>query len=264
MSNFLSELIGTMMLIILGNGVVAGVLLKGSKAENGGWIVITMAWGLAVTMAIYAVGSFSGAHINPAVTLALVAAGALDASEIFYYLSGQMLGAMIGAAVVWLHYLPHWRNTEDMDLKLACYATAPAIRKKWANLLSEVIGTFILLLALMFIGANEFSKGLNPLIVGFLIVSIGLSLGGTTGYAINPARDLGPRLAHFILPIAGKGKSDWSYSWIPVVGPVIGGVYGAVFYNAVFLQEMSLMFFGCTVTIMLIIVLAVLEDIKKD
>ncbi len=264
MSNFLAELIGTMILIILGNGVVAGVLLKDSKGEGGGWIVITLAWGLAVTMAIYAVGSISGAHINPAVTIGLASVGDLEWAKVPYYITGQFAGAIIGAAIVWLHYLPHWRRTEDQGAKLACYANTPAIDRTWANLLSEVIGTFVLLLALMFIGANEFSKGLNPLIVGFLIVAIGQSLGGTTGYAINPARDLGPRIAHFLLPIAGKGPSGWKYSWIPVAGPVVGGTYGALFYQAVFKENLSTLFWVFSAVVLSIIILAVLEERKSD
>ena len=204
MTNFIGELVGTMLLVLLGNGVVAGALLKDSKAENGGWIIITVGWGLAVTLAIYAVGSISGAHINPAVTLGLASIGEFPWSKVPYYISAQMIGAIIGAVLVWVHFLPHWRKTESTDLKLAVFATAPAVRTIWANLVSEIIGTFVLVLGLLFIGANEFTEGLNPLIVGFLILSIGLSLGGTTGYAINPARDLGPRIAHAFLPIAGQ------------------------------------------------------------
>lgn len=264
MSNFTAELIGTMLLILLGNGVVAGVVLKDSKAANGGWIVITLAWGLAVTFAIYAVGSVSGAHVNPAVTLSLAATGELSWDQVPAYLAGQMLGAMAGAMLVWIFYLPHWRRTEDGEAKKAAFCTAPAIRSTWANLVSEVLGTFVLVLGLMFIGANKFSEGLNPLIVGFLIVAIGLSLGGTTGYAINPARDLGPRIAHFLLPISGKINSDWAYSWIPVVGPIIGGVYGALFYQAFFKQEMSVLFYVFTAIVLAIIALAVAKQLKED
>ena len=264
MSNFTAELIGTMLLILLGNGVVAGVVLKDSKAENGGWIVITLAWGLAVTFAIYAVGSVSGAHINPAVTLGLASTGELAWAEVPAYLGGQLLGAIIGAALVWIFYLPHWGRTEDGETKRAAYCTSPAIRSTWANLVSEMIGTFVLLLSLMYIGANEFSDGLNPLIVGFLIVSIGLSLGGTTGYAINPARDLGPRIAHALLPIAGKTGSDWAYAWIPVVGPILGGVYGAVFYQAVFKGEPGMLFYILSVAVALVIIMAVMKQVKED
>lgn len=234
MSSFAAEIIGTALLILLGNGVVAGVLLKKSKAENSGWIVITLGWGLAVAVAVYAVGGFSGAHLNPAVTIALAAAGNFEWSQVPAYIAGQIIGAFLGAIVVWLHYLPHWKETADKDLKLAVFSTGPAIRNYGANLISEIIGTFVLVLGIMAIGANTFADGLNPLIVGFLVVVIGLSLGGTTGYAINPARDLGPRIAHFLLPIHGKGSSDWKYALIPVVGPIIGGVLAAIFYNAVF------------------------------
>ena len=264
MSNFVAELIGTMLLIILGNGVVAGVVLKGSKAENSGWIVITLAWGLAVTFAIYAVGDVSGAHINPAVTLGLAAIGEFSWELVPEYIAGQMLGAFIGAVFVWIFFLPHWKNTPDADLKMAPFCTSPAISSPWSNLVSEMLGTFILLLSLLYIGANEFSQGLNPLIVGFLILSIGLSLGGTTGYAINPARDLGPRIAHALLPIAGKSKPDWAYSWIPVLGPVIGGIYGALFYNAIFKQEITMLFWVFSAIVACVIGLAVTKQLKED
>lgn len=239
MSNFLAEFIGTALLILLGEGVVAGVVLRRSKAEQGGWIVITLAWGLAVTMAIYAVGNFSGAHINPAVTLALAANGSFEWSRVPLYIVAQMGGAFTGAVLVWLHYLPHWSVTEDADLKLAVFSTGPAVRSPWANLLSEIIGTFVLVAGLLFIGANDFTEGLNPIVVGALVVVIGMSLGGTTGYAINPARDLGPRLAHFLLPVSGKRDSDWSYAWVPVAGPVIGGLLGTFFYKAAFHSQVS-------------------------
>ncbi|MFC4768215.1 MIP/aquaporin family protein [Effusibacillus consociatus] len=234
MSPFLGEIIGTALLIIFGDGVVAGVLLNKSKAQNSGWIVITFGWGLAVAVAVYAVGAISGAHLNPAVTIGLASIGKFPWEQVPAYILGQMIGAFLGAVLVWLHYLPHWGQTQEKDLKLAVFCTGPAIRSTGANLISEIFGTFILVLAILAIGANKFTEGLNPLIVGFLIVAIGLSLGGTTGYAINPARDLGPRIAHFVLPIAGKGSSDWGYAWIPVVGPTIGGVLGALFYASVF------------------------------
>lgn len=232
MDNFLAELVGTAILIILGDGVVAGVLLARSKAQNAGWIVIAMGWGLAVAIAVYAVGSISGAHINPAVTLGLAATGLLPWADVPLYVAGQFVGAFIGAVLVWLHYLPHWAETEDPGLKLAVFSTGPAIRHTPSNLISEIIGTFVLVFAVLAIGGP--SAPIAPLVVGFLVVSIGLSLGGPTGYAINPARDLGPRIAHAVLPIAGKGSSDWAYSWIPVVGPIIGGVVGALAYQLVF------------------------------
>ncbi|MFS8578413.1 MAG: aquaporin family protein [Novibacillus thermophilus] len=234
MMAFWGEVIGTMLLVILGDGVVGGVLLNKSKAQNGGWIVISAGWGLAVAMAVYAVGNLSGAHINPAVTIGFAAAGQFPWADVPAYILAQMIGAIIGAVIVWLHYYPHWAQTDDPALKRAVFCTDPAIRSPFSNLLSEVIGTFVLVFGLLAIGTNEFTQGLNPLIVGLLIVSIGLSLGGTTGYAINPARDLGPRIAHFVLPIAGKGDSNWGYAWIPVAGPVIGGILGALFAAAVF------------------------------
>lgn len=264
MSEFMAELIGTMILIIFGGGVVGGVVLKSSKAEGAGWVVITIGWGLAVTMAIYAVGSISGAHINPAVTIGFAAAGAFDWAKVPLYITAQMIGAIIGGAVVYLTYIAHWRKTEDPEAKLAVFSTAPAVRSPFANFLTETIGTFVLLLGLMFIGANSFTDGLNPLIVGLLIVAIGMSLGGPTGYAINPARDLGPRIAHAILPIAGKGDSDWGYAWFPVVGPIFGGIYGAVFYQAVFEGSFSAWFWIMSVLILVVIVGAVNEDMKKQ
>ncbi|GEN22335.1 glycerol uptake facilitator protein [Halomonas cupida] len=235
MTPFVGELVGTMLLIIFGGGVVAGVVLKESKAAAGGWIVITFGWGLGVAMGIYAVGQFSGAHLNPAVTLALASIGEFPWRDVPGYVLAQMLGAIVGASVVWLHYAPHWQATSDSDAKRAVFCTDPAIDRPLANLISEIIGTFVLVLGILAIGANRFTDGLNPLIVGLLVLAIGLSLGGTTGYAINPARDLGPRIAHALLPIPGKGSNQWRYAWIPVVGPLIGGLAGAQFYSHVFI-----------------------------
>lgn len=234
MSAFIGEIIGTMLLIIFGGGVVGGVVLNKSKAKDSDWIVITVGWGLGVAMAVYAVGNVSGAHLNPAVTIALAVIGKFPWSDVLGYIVAQMIGAFLGGVIVWLHYLPHWAETEDQGAKLAVFSTGPAIRNTFANLTSEIIGTFVLVLGILAIGTNKFAQGLNPFIVGALIVAIGLSLGGTTGYAINPARDLGPRIAHFLLPIAGKGDSDWQYAWIPVVGPVIGGVLGGLFFVTFF------------------------------
>lgn len=234
MSTFLAELVGTAILILLGDGVVAGCLLSKSKAENAGWVVITIAWGLAVTMGIYAVGSISGAHLNPAVTLAMAVIGNLPWSDVVPYIAAQMIGAFIGATLVWLTYLPHWSKTDDQGKKLGIFATGPAIYSPAANFLAEVIGTFMLLFGILFIGRNEIVPGLAPVAVGLLIVAIGMSLGGPTGYAINPARDLGPRIAHAVLPIAGKGDSQWNYAWIPVLGPLVGGVLGALLFKAIF------------------------------
>ena len=234
MSPYLAEFFGTMLLIILGEGVVAGVVLKGTKSENAGWLTICVAWGLAVTLSIYAVGSISGAHLNPAITIALAMIGNFPADQVIGYIIAQFAGAFLGAVVVWLHYLPHWKNTIDSSAKLAVFCNTPAIRNPMSNLISEIIATMVLVLSILFIGANKFTEGLNPIVVGLLIVSIGLSLGGTTGFAINPARDLAPRIAHFILPIPGKRDSDWSYAWIPVAGPIIGGVLGAWIFKIVF------------------------------
>ncbi|HEX8038875.1 MAG TPA: MIP/aquaporin family protein [Chryseosolibacter sp.] len=234
MSPYLAEFLGTMLLVLLGNGVVAGVVLRDSKAENAGWLSIVMGWGLAVTLAIYAVGRISGAHLNPAVTIALFVYGDFPGDRVAGYLAAQFAGAFFGSVLVWLQYLRHWSRTESTALKLAVFCTGPAIRSAIPNLISEIIGTMVLVLGILFIGANRYYEGLNPILVGALIISIGLSLGGTTGFAINPARDLSPRLAHFLLPIPGKGSSDWAYSWIPVAGPVIGGILGAWLFKVLF------------------------------
>ncbi len=247
MEIFLAEVVGTAILILLGDGVVANVVLAKTKGHNSGWIVIATAWGLAVAMAVYAVGRVSGAHLNPAVTLGLASIGSLAWAQVPIYVAGQMLGAIVGAVLVYLSYMPHWQATDDQAAKLAVFCTGPAIRSPGANFLTEVIGTAMLLFGVLAIGANAleiqsasdidmsavYSTGIAPLLVGFLVWAIGLSLGGPTGYAINPARDLGPRIAHALLPIAGKGDSDWGYSWVPVVGPIIGGVIGALLFQAV-------------------------------
>lgn len=260
MSEFLGELIGTALVIILGGGVVAGAILKGTKAENSGWIVITIGWGLAVALAVYAVGDFSGAHLNPAVTLSLASVGEFAWGKVPLYILAQLLGAFLGATIVWIHYLPHWKETKDQTTKLAVFATGPAIRKPWSNLISEMVGTFVLIVGLQVIGANKFSEGLNPLVVGLLVTAIGLSLGATTGYAINPARDLGPRIAHFLLPIHGKGSSDWSYAWIPIAGPSIGGMLGALVYKAVFKSQLFGMLWVVAPLALGIIIMAIVKE----
>jgi glycerol uptake facilitator len=234
LSIFGAEVIGTALLILLGNGVVAGVLLNQSKAENAGWIVITFGWGMAVMVGVFAVGQFSGAHLNPAVTFGFAVIGDTPWGDVPKYFAGEFVGAFIGATLVWAAYLPHWGATEDPGLKLACYSTAPAIRNTAANIICEVVGTFVLVFGVLAFFANPdtAATGLGGLLVGLLVFAIGLSLGGPTGYAINPARDLGPRIMHAILPIAGKGDSDWSYAWIPVVAPLIGGALGALAFEA--------------------------------
>ncbi|HET9521065.1 MAG TPA: MIP/aquaporin family protein [Candidatus Limnocylindrales bacterium] len=239
---FLAEILGTGMLILLGDGVVAGVLLSKSKAQNSGWIVITTAWAFAVFAGVVIAGPISGAHLNPAVTIGLAVQGALPWEEVPVYFAGEMIGAFIGAVLVFLHYYPHWAETEDANLKLAVFSTGPAIRSVTWNFVSEVIGTFVLVFVIFAFANNtgpaEGLASLGALPVAFLVLVIGLSLGGTTGYAINPARDLGPRIAHFLLPIPGKRDSDWGYSWIPVVGPLVGGALAALVYNATFVNYM--------------------------
>lgn len=263
MPEFIAEVIGTMIMIIFGCGVVASNILNKSKGSGGGWVLITLAWGLAVTMAIYAVGDVSGAHLNPAVTLGFAAIGEFPMNRVLPYILGQLIGATLGAIVVFFAYLPHWRETDEADIKLAVFATQPAIRSPLSNLVTEVIGTFVLVLGLLFIGANEFTEGLNPLVVGALIVVIGMSLGGPTGYAINPARDLGPRIAHAILPIPGKGSSDWGYAWVPIVGPIMGGVYGALFYQAIFTNEYTWIFWIVSFVIAILFIAAASIELKK-
>lgn len=235
MTPFLAEITGTALLIIFGDGVVANVLLNKSKGHGGGWIVITMGWAMAVFIAVYSVAHVSGAHINPAVTIALAVAGKFDWTNVPVYIAGQFIGAMIGALIVWVTYRQHFNETEDKSLQLAVFCNAPAINSPVNNLLTEIIGTFILIIGVLFIIPATNSLGsLDALPVALLVLGIGLSLGGPTGYAINPARDLGPRIMHAILPIKGKGGSDWSYSWIPVVGPVVGGILAALCFS--FLQ----------------------------
>jgi glycerol uptake facilitator protein len=239
MSPFLAELLGTMLLIVLGDGVVANVVLNRTKGHGGGWIVVTAGWAFGVTVGVYAVGAFSGGHLNPAVTIALAALGKFEWAAVPAYVAAQMIGAFAGATLVWLAYLPHWSATEDAGTKLAVFCTGPAIRRAPANLVTEILGTFVLVLGVLAIRTPKnlnpdfgWNEGLGPALVGVLVWAIGLSLGGPTGYAINPARDLGPRLAHAILPISGKGGSDWSYAWIPVAGPILGGLAAALLYKA--------------------------------
>jgi glycerol uptake facilitator len=232
-----NEIVGTGLLILLGDGVVAAVLLNKSKAQNSGWIVITWGWGMAVMVAVYAVGQFTGAHLNPAVTLGFWINGNIDGGDVPKYLIGEFAGAFIGASLVVAAYYDHFRETEDPGLKLAVFSTGPAIRNYAMNLVTEIIGTFVLVFGVLMIVANVggttviAGPGITPLLVGLLVLSIGLSLGGPTGYAINPARDLGPRIAHAILPVPGKGPSDWAYAWVPVVGPLLGGALGGALFH---------------------------------
>ncbi len=228
-----SEFLGTLILVLLGNGVVAAVCLKKSKAEGAGWIVVTLGWGAAVTMAVY-VSSFMGpAHLNPAVTFGMAVAGNFSWSLVIPFIIAQVIGGIVGAILVYITYLPHYDETEDQAAILATFATGPAIRRPISNMITELIGTFVLVFTLLSFSKHTFADGLNPLVVGVLILSLGLSLGGPTGYAINPARDLGPRIAHQLLPIKNKGESDWSYSWVPIVGPMLGGLLAALLWGVI-------------------------------
>jgi glycerol uptake facilitator protein len=231
MTPFLGEFIGTALLIILGDGVVANVILNKTKGSNSGWVVITLGWAMAVFVGVYVVAPFSGAHINPAVTLGLAMAHKFPWQDVPLYFLAQIAGAFTGAVIVWIAYHQHFNETTDAETKLGVFSTAPAIRSNMNNLVTEAIGTFVLMLGVLFIVSPQSSLGsLDALPVALLVLAIGLSLGGPTGYAINPARDLGPRIAHFILPMRNKGKSDWAYSWVPIAGPMIGAAIAAWIY----------------------------------
>jgi glycerol uptake facilitator protein len=240
MTPFLAEFIGTALLILLGNGVVANVVLTGTKGNGGGWMVITTAWALAVFVGVVVSAPYSGAHLNPAVTFALAISGKFEWAQVPIYMLAQLLGAMLGSLLVWVKYKDHFLVTDDKGLKLAVFSTGPAIRNTISNLTSEIIGSFVLLFVIFYFTTAEIVDTKTPVGLGslgaipvmFLVWAIGLSLGGTTGYAINPVRDLGPRIMHSLLPVAGKGSSDWSYSWIPVMGPMIGASLAAVLYLA--------------------------------
>jgi glycerol uptake facilitator protein len=241
MSEFTAEFIGTMILVLLGDGVVANVCLKGTKAYNGGWIVITMGWGFAVFTAVVISGEFSGAHINPAVTIGLAAAKTFPLAKVPLFITAQFLGGTAGAFLVWLFYRDHYDISTDQGAILATFATGPAVRKPVSNVLSEIIGTFVLMLTVLYIVGPKVTStsaeikvgmgSLGAIPVAFVVMGIGMSLGGTTGYAINPARDLGPRLIHQLVPIKNKGTSDWAYSWVPIVGPILGALLAALVYS---------------------------------
>jgi len=238
MSPFVAELIGTMLLILLGDGVVANVLLNDTKGNNSGWIVITTAWGLAVFVGVVVAGPYSGAHLNPAVTIGLAVAGKFAWSKVGSYIAAQMLGAFLGAFLVWVMYYDHFKKTNKPEFILAVFCTGPAIRNYISNIASEIIGAFVLIFVVFYIADGQIISSKTPIGLGsvgalpvaFLVWVIGLALGGTTGYAINPARDLGPRIVHFLLPIKNKGTSDWQYAWIPVLGPIVGAVIAAVLF----------------------------------
>ena len=231
MSPFFAEFFGTAIIIVFGGGVVSNVLLNKTKGNNSGWIVITFGWAVGVFTGVLISAPFSGAHLNPAVTIALVIAHKFSFAQLPLYICAQILGAMFGATLVWLAYKKHFDATEDGDLKLAVFCTAPNIRSYWYNVITEIIGTYVLALAVLYMAEPEVGLGaLNALPVALVVLGIGLSLGGPTGYAINPARDLGPRIMHFLLPIPGKRDSDWSYSWVPILGPAVGATLAAVMF----------------------------------
>jgi glycerol uptake facilitator protein len=233
MTPFIAELLGTCLLILLGNGVVANVALNKTYGNNGGWIVITFGWAIGVFVAVYTSAAASGAHLNPAITISLAFKNS-DWSNVSIYIAGQMLGAMAGSTLVWAHYRTHYNETTDADAQMATFCTSPAIKNNFQNLLNEIIGTFALVLGVLFISKPHDTLGaLDALPVALLVLGIGLSLGGTTGYAINPARDLGPRIMHSILPMKGKRDSNWAYSWIPVAGPVIGGLLAVLLFKVI-------------------------------
>jgi glycerol uptake facilitator protein len=238
MSEFIAELIGTMFLILLGTGVVANTILKGTKGNSGGWMVITTGWALAVFVGVVVAGPYSGAHLNPAVTLGLAIAGKFAWNKVLLYIAAQIIGAILGAFLMWVVYRDHFNSTSDPDTQLAVFSTGPAIKNAVFNLLSEIVGTFVLIFVLFYFTNAEMGDQKTPIGLGslgalpvaFVVWAIGLSLGGTTGYAINPARDLGPRIAHALLPIRDKGHSNWKYSWIPIAGPFIGAILAALLY----------------------------------
>ncbi len=238
MSEFTAELLGTMLLILLGTGVVANVVLKGTKGNNAGWMVITTGWALAVFVGVVVAGPYSGAHLNPAVTLGLAIAGKFAWSKVALYIIAQIFGAIIGAILMWIVYKDHFNATTDPDSQLAVFSTGPAIKNRVFNLLSEIVGTFVLVFVVFYFTNAEMKNDAAPIGLGsigalpvaFLVWAIGLSLGGTTGYAINPARDLGPRIAHAVLPMKEKGSSEWRYAWIPIVGPLIGAAIAALLF----------------------------------
>ncbi len=233
MTPFLGELIGTFILVLLGNGVVANVVLNKSKGNNAGWLTIAAGWGIALFVAVYAVAASSGAHLNPAVSVGLAAAGKFAWNDVPIYTLGQMAGAMLGALMVWITYRQHFDATTDPNMQLAAFCSAPAIRSPFNNIITEAVGTFMLVFGIMMIVSPHASLGsLDALPVALLLFGIGLSLGGPTGFAVNPARDLGPRIMHAILPMANKRDSDWGYAWVPVVGGFIGGLIAAVVYSA--------------------------------
>lgn len=233
-TSFFAELIGTMILVLLGDAVVANVILKKTKGENGGVIAITAGWAFAVAIPVFMFGSISGAHFNPAVTIALASIGSFDWADVPMYLIAQFIGAFIGAALVLVLYYDHFKSTDDKSTKLGVFCTGPAVRNLKLNFITEFVGTFVLMFAILGIGASKLADGISPIAIGILIWGIGLSLGGPTGYAINPARDLGPRLVHFLLPVPEKGDSDWGYALIPVIAPICGAIVAAFTYNMIF------------------------------
>lgn len=265
MNIFLAEFIGVTILIFLGCGVLAGNSLKESGTFKIGSVAINLAWGFAVAMAVYAVGDISGAHLNPAITIAQAAIGNFQWSLVPGYILAQILGAMFGSLLVYLQFLPHWDKTKDAEVKLRIFATEPAIKNNITNFISEYLVTFVLVFLILILDKNKFSEGIKPLVTGGLIFSLGLCFGGVTGAALNPARDFGPRLAHFLLPIPGKGSSNFKYSWIPIVAPIMGGCTGAMVNLAVYEGEINPELFAMLILTMsvLLIIKTINQNMKK-
>lgn len=261
LTSFLAELIGTFIVVLIGTGVAGGILLKGTKSQGSGWMNLTVGWGLGYTIGIFTVYQYSGAHLNPAYSIGLATIGEFSWSNVPQYVSGQIIGALFAAIIVFLLYLPQWKKTGDENRILNVFVTSPAINHSPINLFNEITGTFLFVFGILIIRSNEVTSTMEPILIGLLVMAVGLSIGGTTGFAINPARDLGPRIAHYLLPIIGKGKTEWGYAWIPITGPIVGGVFGALFYQAFYLGRFSNGFWLITILIGLVVIWAIIYEL---